>query len=151
MPIQIEIINNHPAIRIAEKPGADLVRHLLEDEQLPASEINVVLVDDDYLKTLHRDFLNEDTFTDVITFNLSDPGVKEVCGEIYISADRARIHAAEFAAPLPEEIARLIIHGILHLKGYDDRTGHQRRQMRAREDHYLKKYASLLTVLRVTP
>ena len=124
-----------------------MARQVLEDEQLPVDEINIILTGDAYLRTLHRDFLKDDTFTDVITFDLSDPGAKETSGEIYISADRANIHAAEFAVPLRQEIARLIIHGILHLKGYDDHTENNRRQMRAREDFYLEKYAGLLTML----
>lgn len=144
---QIEILNNHPNIQIKEKPARELVSHLLKDEQLPAQEINVILVDDGYLKELHRHFLDDDTCTDVITFNLSEPHTVEAEGEIYISADRAAIYAREFKVPFREEIGRLIIHGMLHLKGYDDQTDDERERMREKEDFYLQKYRELIAHL----
>lgn len=144
---QIEILSNHPNIQIKEKPARELVSHLLKDEHLPAREINVILVDDEYLRQLHRDFLHDDTYTDVITFDLSEPHTKEVEGEIYISVDRAKIHAREFQVSFREEIGRLIIHGMLHLKGYDDETEKKREEIRGKEDFYLQKYRELVARL----
>jgi rRNA maturation RNase YbeY len=68
-------------------------------------------------------------------------------GEIYISADRADIHAREFEVSLGEEIGRLIIHGMLHLKGYDDQTENERQEMQQKEDFYLQKYRELVALL----
>jgi len=144
---RIEILSNYPDVQIKEKPARELISHLLKDEQLPAREINVILVDDDYLKQLHRDFLHDDTYTDVITFDLSEPHTEEVEGEIYISVDRAKIHAREFQVSFREEIGRLIIHAILHLKGYDDQTEKERERMREKEDFYLQKYRELVALL----
>lgn len=147
MPTQIEILSNHPDVQIKKKPARELVSCLLKDEHLPAREINVILVDDDYLKQLHREFLHNDTYTDVITFDLSEPHTKEVKGEIYISVDRAKIHAGEFQVTFLEEIGRLIIHGMLHLKGYDDQTENEREKMREKEDFYLQRYRELVSFL----
>lgn len=147
MPTQIEILSNYPDVRIKEKPAKELVSHVLKDEHLPAREINVILVDDDYLKQLHRDFLHNDTYTDVITFELSEPHMIEVEGEIYISVDRAKIHAREYQVSFREEIGRLIIHGMLHLKGYDDQTEEERERMREKEDFYLQRYRELVALL----
>jgi rRNA maturation RNase YbeY len=144
MGAQIEIHNHHSDFKSTLETAQNLVRQLLEYEKLPAEEINVIFVDDDYLKNLHRDFLNEDTYTDVITFDLSKPESDTIEGEIYISVDRAKFHAGELNVSLEEEIARLIIHGILHLKGYDDQTENQRQAMRHQENFYLKKYANLI-------
>jgi rRNA maturation RNase YbeY len=144
MSVQIEIHNHYPEFKITLKTVENLVQQLLENEKLPAQELNVILVDDDYLKNLHRNFFNDDTYTDVITFDLSEPAEENIEGEIYISVDRAKFHAGKFHVSLQEEIARLIIHGILHLKGYNDQTAEQRQAMRHQEDYYVKKYAYLI-------
>jgi len=139
MATKINIINNYPHFQIQSSAATVLVTHVLRDEELAASEISIILIDDEYLRTLHRDFLNDDTFTDVMTFNLGGDNIVE--GEIYISVDRAKHFAAKLSVSPEEEIARLIIHGLLHLKGYDDQTAEEREKMREMETFYLRKYA----------
>lgn len=146
---RIEIIREYPAFRVALKPARELISRVAEEETLPLEALNIILTGDRYLQDLHRDYLNDDTPTDVITFDLSEPGRPGVQGEIYISVERARAQAAEFGAAPEAEIARLIIHGMLHLKGYDDRTGPEQRKMREREEHYLQRYGKLLRFLPV--
>lgn len=144
MGVQIGAYNNHQEVKIVLMRAQELCRQLSDDEKLPAQEINIIFVDDDFLKKLHRDFFDEDTYTDVITFDLSEPGSETVEGEIYISLDRAKFYAGEFSVSLQEEIARLIIHGILHLNGYDDQTEIQRKKMRQLENSYIEKYADII-------
>lgn len=139
MATKINIINNYPHFQIQSSAATALVTHVLRDEKLAASEISVILIDDEYLRKLHRDFLNDDTFTDVMTFNLG--GEDDIEGEIYISVDRAKRYAMEFNVLPEEEIARLIIHGLLHLNGFDDQTVEEREKMREMEAFYLRKYA----------
>lgn len=110
---------------------------MIEATGLHVSHLNIVFVDDEYLKSLHRQFLNDDTYTDVMTFNLSETGA--IDGEIYISADRAKENAQKYQVSFADEIARLVIHGLLHLKGHDDRTDAGRRQMHQLENKYLKE------------
>lgn len=117
----------------------------MSEANLPARQINVILVSDEYLRKLHRDFLQDDTFTDVMTFNLSEDETVEA--EIYLSGERARLHAEKFAQPLPREIGRLIVHGLLHLKGMDDATDLERKQMRTAENHFLDAHADLVSRL----
>lgn len=138
MATKINIINNYPHFQIQGNAATELVTCVLRDEKLPASEIAVILIDDEYLRTLHRDFLNDDTFTDVMTFNLG--GEDGIEGEIYVSVDRAKHYAAEFNVAPAEEVARLIIHGLLHLNGFDDQTTEEREKMREMEAFYLRKY-----------
>lgn len=145
MQTRIEVFNQHQQTRVKKDSLVRLIENLLIDEVLSAREINVILVDDHYLRKLHRDYLKEDSFTDVMTFNLS--GTEAVEGEIYISIDRATVHAAQFNVPLEEELTRLVVHGILHLKGYDDKTDSERRIMRQKETYYLKKYPSAVVLL----
>ncbi len=115
-----------------------MVEQVIHEIKLPASEISVILVDDEYLRRLHREYLNDDRYTDVMTFNLSDGG--EVEGEIYISVDRAQVQAKQYQVSVSEEVARLVIHGLLHLKGYDDATLAERQQMHQQENHLLRLF-----------
>lgn len=137
--MQIRIYINHPEMEIPDR-FEQLARRVAEDEEMNAREINIILVEDEYLKKLHKDFLNDDSYTDVMSFNLSDDARIE--GEIYISLDRAKIHAQKFNVPRDSEIARLIIHGMLHLKGHEDETSAGRKQIRRLEERYLKKYSN---------
>ncbi len=123
-----------------------LINKVIREENIPIAELRVIFVDDQYLRNLHRDFLNDDTYTDVMTFNLGSE--QEIEGEIYISVDRAQVHAREYRIPIGEEIARLIVHGLLHLKGYDDQIPQERIRMRAMENQHLKKNAGIIQKLK---
>lgn len=94
--------------------------------------INVVFCSDKYLLGLNKRFLNRDYFTDIITFDTSAKGV--ISGEIYISIDRVIENAKNLKLSFRSELNRVIIHGILHLLGYDDSTNAQKEEMRIKED-----------------
>lgn len=144
--MQIKVINNHSNIKIQTKEVNKLAYVILKDEGIETTnEISIIFVDDDYLRKLHNDYLNDDSYTDVMSFNLSED--EQVEGEIYISLDRALHYANEFGVTFGSEIARLIIHGILHLKGYDDATEDQKKEMHEMEDDYLDKYSRLINLL----
>lgn len=145
--MRIRVVNNHTGVNIQEKETINLVRFISKDEGLAesAEEINIIFVNDDYLRQLHRDFLNDDSYTDVMSFNLNEDNSIE--GEIYISLDRARHYANEFNVSLSSEIARLIIHGILHFKGYDDDTEDGKLKMHELENVYLDKYSGKVNLL----
>lgn len=81
--------------------------------------VSFVLLDDERIRELNRAYLEHDYATDVITFSLGEPGALD--GEIYIGVDVAVRQAREYGVPVREEVARLAIHGLLHLLGYDDR------------------------------
>ncbi len=141
---EIEIFNNHPQLQVEVDPATALVKSLLIDEALLAAYIHIIFVDDAFLQNLHQEFLSDDSPTDVITFELGSEDLTE--GEIYISLDRAADHAREFQVETSAEIARLIIHGILHLNGYDDHTAEEQQQMRAKEEFYLKQYPAQIVL-----
>ena len=136
MEAEVDIIHNQVAVHFPTQPLQQLARQIIREEKIPIRELRIIFVDDPYLRDLHRKYLDDDTFTDVMTFNLGSPEAIE--GEIYISVDRARDHAQNFGVPLGEEVGRLVIHGLLHLKGYDDHTPSRREEMRSREDYYLQ-------------
>ena len=100
-------------------------------------EINYIFCSDDYLHKLNVDFLNHDTLTDVISFDYSVG--KELHGDIYISIDRVEENAKDFNVSFNEELARVLIHGVLHYCGYKDKSEADEKVMRFKEDYYLSK------------
>jgi len=111
-----------------------------ETKQDPG-DLTMVLVNDGEIQRLNLTFLNKDCPTDVIAFPLEDDE-DTVWGEVYISVERARVQARQFHVPDDHELARLIIHGVLHLLGYDDLVEEKKVEMTAREEHYLELLAS---------
>jgi probable rRNA maturation factor len=98
--------------------------------------INYIFVSDEYLKRINIDFLNHDTYTDIITFDQSD-NTGSLEGDIFISIDRVRDNSADQNIPFEEELHRVMIHGILHMLGMNDKTASEKEEMRKKENHYL--------------
>ncbi len=91
---------------------------------------------DHFLLEINREYLQHDFLTDIITFPFSgNPDI--ISGEIFISIDRIMENASLYETPFEKEFARVLIHGVLHLLGYDDHTDGEKREMRAKEDYYL--------------
>jgi probable rRNA maturation factor len=111
----------------------------VKQERHALGELNFIICSDTYLRSVNKKFLNHDYFTDIITFPYSEPGSKEISGDIYISIDRVRQNAKDYGVSVSEELHRVMIHGVLHLCGYDDHTPDQKAMMRKREDYWLKK------------
>ena len=104
-------------------------------EKLDCESVSIIWVDDEELRNMHVQFLDDPTYTDIMTFNLGDENTLEV--ELYVSVDRAKDHAEKFNVTEENELARLLIHGMLHLSGYDDHTEPDQLEMRAMENKYL--------------
>lgn len=111
--------------------------HAAHAHRLRLAEVNLVVVGDRQMARLHRDYMGIGGTTDVLTFNLSDSNSARVDGDIYICLDQARRQARDYHVSLRQEMARLAVHGILHLAGFDDSTEQQRRHMRSLEDRTL--------------
>ena len=94
---------------------------------------------DESLSKINKEFLNHDTLTDVITFDYST--LNEISGEIFISIDRVRENASEFQQSFEVEIRRVMIHGLLHLCGYNDKTTKEKSLMSERENFYLDSFS----------
>ncbi|WP_412559591.1 rRNA maturation RNase YbeY [Winogradskyella sp. MIT101101] len=120
-----------------EKEFSDWISNTIEEENCKEGEINYIFCSDQYLHKINLEFLNHDTFTDIISFDYS--AGKELHGDIYISVDRVAENAKEFNVKFEDELARVMIHGILHYCGYKDKTKEDKNQMRSKEDHYLSK------------
>jgi len=116
-----------------------ILRSILKTELVVDSAINLVFGDDKLLSSLKMEFFNYDHLTDVIAFRLNDYNNEEVEGEIYISLPRAIENAKKYGEPLSKELARLIIHGGLHLLDHKDEGEDEKNRMTALEDKYLQQ------------
>ncbi|HBB90927.1 MAG: rRNA maturation RNase YbeY [Bacteroidetes bacterium GWF2_49_14] len=99
---------------------------------------NVIFCSDAYLVKINKEFLKRDYFTDVITFDYSDGAT--ISGDIIISVDRTEENAREMAISGVDELRRVMVHGILHLIGYNDDTIENKAKMTSREDLYLGQW-----------
>jgi rRNA maturation RNase YbeY len=112
---------------------------LYKKEKRKLEQCNYVFCSDDYLLEINRQYLKHDYYTDIITFDLSEPNTP-LNAEIYISVDRVRDNARQFNTSIHQELHRVIFHGALHLCGYKDKTTKEEELMRKMEDKYLKGY-----------
>lgn len=131
-------IHQSEAYNFDEKELERLIRSVSEDILLVADSIDVILCGNDTITRLHRQYLGDDTPTDVITFNVGETAIE---GEIYLGMDVAMQNAEYFGVSVSREVCRLIIHGLLHLHGYDDQTESDRQRMKPVENMLVEKYA----------
>lgn len=128
-----------------ELKNKNKVRKWLNDtiisENYELETLNFIFCSDDYLLTINLEYLNHDTLTDIITFDNSTTK-NTIAGDIYISLDRVKENAKIFNTKLTDELHRVIIHGTLHLLGYDDKSAKTKTKMTKAEDKFLfKRYS----------
>lgn len=112
---------------------------LFKQEKRPLEQLTYIFCSDDYLLAINKNFLQHDYYTDIITFEMADPG-KPTIGEVYLSVDRVRDNAAAHRESFKRELHRVIFHGALHLCGYGDKTAKEEVKMREMENKYLNLY-----------
>jgi probable rRNA maturation factor len=137
-----------PAIQFFEEDisyklkNKTLVRQWIKDtivaEGFKLKELTYVFCSDAYLLPMNQQYLDHDTYTDIITFdNSAVEG--DIVGDIFISVERVRENAAKFNITETDELHRVIIHGALHLLGYTDKSVVTKKKMTQKEDEYLAK------------
>ena len=107
-------------------------------EGFQLKELTCIICSDNYLLQINQQYLNHDTYTDIITFDNSDLE-KVIIGDVFISIERVRENAAKFNISETDELHRVMIHGVLHLLGYKDKTPVTKQKMTQKEDFYLNK------------
>jgi probable rRNA maturation factor len=136
--IEVEVSDTQGHLTVDPEALTTLVRRALEAEGLetPAS-ISIALVDDATIRVINRRHLDHDCPTDVISFLLSEPGEPILAGELVVSAERAAALSRRFGIDPWAELALYVVHGLLHLRGYDDAAAPDRDAMRCREGEIL--------------
>ena len=111
------------------------IRGVVESEKSSLVFINYIFCSDKYLKRINLEYLAHDTFTDIITFDYGDStGIQ---GDVFISIDRVKENSQKFETTFDDELHRVVVHGVLHLLGYSDKTKAAKSLMRKKEDAYL--------------
>ena len=148
---KIDVVDRTGECAVEAERLGELAERVLRDERVVEAEVGVAIVDDLEMTRLHVEFLQIDTPTDVLTFPLHGDSLepwsgplealrgagRRIGGEVGIGVDTARRVALELGTDVSEEVILYLVHGLLHLCGYDDRDELQRRQMRRREAEVL--------------
>jgi len=113
-----------------------LILSVIRKEKKKAGDINFIFCSDEFLLALNKKFLKHDAFTDIITFQY--PPSDKLSAEIFISIPRVKENAKKFEVSFENELHRVMIHGMLHLCGYNDKSAKQKEEIRKKENYYLK-------------
>ena len=124
-----ESIKNLEQLRI-------LAEKILIAEEAPSKTLNIILTGDELVRSLNTDYRNKAKTTDVLSFPLED---EEMLGEVYISVEQVERQAPRFDNSFEDELARMFVHGVLHIIGYDHIKPAERKIMRAKEEFYLNR------------
>ena len=150
----VDVSDEQQAVTLDHDWLRSIVVAVLQEEGVQSAQISVALVDDPAIHEVNRTFLEHDYPTDVISFLLEETsapmtdgagppldGGRQIEGEVIISGETAARTADELGCPAEHETALYLVHGLLHLCGYDDRTADERARMRQREQWHLQKFA----------
>jgi len=109
------------------------IKQVIKEEGFKIKSLSFIFCSDDYLHQINLQYLNHDTYTDIVTFDISE-GVGKVEGDIFISIERVKENANNLKKSFQEEVHRVMVHGVLHLLGYKDKTKNEKLEMRSKED-----------------
>lgn len=117
------------------------LKFVAHSEARRLGDISIIFCSDQYILDVNREYLNHDYYTDIITFDYCEGDL--LSGDLFISIDSVRENAAFYGTAFENELNRVIVHGVLHLIGYDDHTEEEIAQMRSKEDFYLLQRVNL--------
>ena len=138
--LRISIASPQEVVPINRPWMRELARSVLEGENIGEAEISLAFVDNPTIHQLNRRYLGHDEPTDVLSFPLSETASRRLAGEVVIGAEVARGQAERRGHDVQAELALYVIHGLLHLCGYDDEMPAGAADMRKRERHYLFRF-----------
>ncbi|MCM4165921.1 MULTISPECIES: rRNA maturation RNase YbeY [unclassified Arenibacter] len=121
-----------------ETKYADWISRIVVSEGFDCDQLDYIFCDDEYLLKINQDYLDHDTYTDIITFPYGDLNV--IAGDIFISVERVKENAVNFRVDFELELKRVMAHGVLHLLGYGDKSEEEVLQMRLKEDEKIKLF-----------
>jgi probable rRNA maturation factor len=134
------IVNISSDSKIKLSPLNNLARKILRDSG-EKDDLNIILVSDGFMKKLNQRFTNRKGTTDVLSFSFKEDkntkAKRSLLGEVYISVNRARKQAHDYQATFDQELKRLVVHGVLHLLGYEHKSKKDLEKMREKEEEYI--------------
>lgn len=139
--LEIELVNRQKRHAVDLERLRSAARMVLQGEGVQRATLSIAVVSDRAIRPLNRRYLQHDYATDVLSF-LLDAGPDWLEGEIIVSADTAATQAPQYGASAADELLLYVIHGTLHLVGYDDTTPSERKRMLARQRRYLRRVQS---------
>ena len=113
-----------------------------ESEIKRIGQVNIIFCSDNYILDINQKYLQHDYFTDIITFDYCEG--KTLSGDLFISVDTVRENSIFYGTEFDDELNRVIVHGLLHLIGYDDHSEEDQKTMRSKEDYYLAQREKLI-------
>uniref|UniRef100_UPI0040493182 rRNA maturation RNase YbeY n=1 Tax=Flavobacterium sp. TaxID=239 RepID=UPI0040493182 len=128
----------HDFILENEEVYTDWIVSVIDEYDVVVGELNYIFCSDEYLHKMNVDFLEHDTFTDIITFDYSEADV--ISGDLFISIDRVKENAASFNCSFQDEILRVMSHGVFHLLGFKDKTESEISEIRALENQAISLF-----------
>lgn len=114
------------------------LKKVISSEGKKTGEISFIFCDDEYLLNINREYLDHDTYTDIISFDNTVGNILN--GDIFISSERVTENAEAFVVPFEEELRRVMVHGILHFCGYSDKSEKEKGQMRKKEEEKMEMF-----------
>lgn len=130
----IRVFLQDKSYKITKKEVRRIVNQVFKLEKFSPIDVNIIFTGNNQIRKLKKEYFGIDSVTDVISFNMDD----DLLGEIYISLPQARFQANELEIPIKTEVKRLIIHGLLHLFGYDHENADDYNEMFEKQELYLK-------------
>lgn len=143
--LEVEVADRQEVLKVRAEVLQRAAAITLEGEGIERAAVSIVVVDDPSIEQLNRRYLNHDYATDVLSFRLDDDHrpleaeQRVLEGEVIVSAEMAQRRCGEFGWSAECELVWYVVHGVLHLCGWNDQTGEQRDQMERRQQHYLQR------------
>ena len=135
---EINIFNDYKDIDFHKNHIVQLINLSLEEAKYNQVKINLIFCDNDKLNSFKREYFDDDVLTDIVTFPIKNDSDLEA--EIYISVEMAKINSKEFNVSLNNELSRLIIHGVLHLIGFNDDTKDSKKIMFLKQEEIISNF-----------
>jgi rRNA maturation RNase YbeY len=143
--IQIQSIDR--PVNLRKKSVYQWLNKIANNNNIEIKSLSISICSDEHLLSINKAYLNHDYYTDIITFDLKDSKeVRSIEGDIYISKDRVNDNAKTMGLKKEVELLRVIVHGLLHLMGYKDKTQKQRQEMREAENLSINLYETMFHV-----
>jgi probable rRNA maturation factor len=138
MTVEIEFTNNHPTFSFTQESFfLEKIIKLLNQEGFPKDlYVHYIFLNDDELLEINKEYLQHDFYTDIITFPIEETD-ESLEADIFISMDRVQDNAKEYGVEFSNELLRVVLHGMLHLCSYQDKTAEEEKLMREKEQFYM--------------